>query len=204
MSDTGSMSRAVALAGLLLLNGCDVLAARDLPASDMPASARLALPGDQHRRLEPLIGRWKVEMKVWPRAGALPIVSSHMRAERAWVLGGRYLREELSGTFAGGDSRRVAMLGYNNLDERFELTTVDTFEPGQMWYASHDAQRGSGPILLHGASTEAGMGASPTGRKRDLRFELEVAADHSVQRIYVKYPAEAEFLFVEQRFTREP
>jgi Protein of unknown function (DUF1579) len=172
-----------------------------LAQEPLPASARLAMPGDKHRWLEPLIGRWNVEMLVWPTAGAAPIVSKEMRATREWILGGRYLREELMGKFAGNESNRVGILSYNNLDERFELLTIDTFEPGQMRYASQvpgTSQRFS----VVGESTEAGYGAKPTGRKRELRYEFEIENARNVQRIYVKYPGELEFLFVEQRFTR--
>lgn len=47
MRDTGSMRSAVALAGLVLLNRCAVMAARDLPVSDMPGrmAMGMGLPG---------------------------------------------------------------------------------------------------------------------------------------------------------------
>lgn len=170
-------------------------------AAELPASTRLALPGDRHRWLEPLIGRWDVQMRVWPAPGAAPIESNKLTAVREWILGGRYLREELAGTFAGNPSHRLALLGYNNLEGRFELATVDTFEPGQMWYTSHADGR-PGSISLVGDNTEAGFGPKPTGRKRSLRFDIEIAGDTNVQRIYVRYPGEPEFLFVEQRFTK--
>jgi hypothetical protein len=169
--------------------------------TELPASTRLALPGDKHRWLEPLTGQWNVQMKVWPAPGAAPIESNQLTATREWILGGRYLREELTGTFAGNPSHRVALLGYNNLEGRFELVTVDTFEPGQMWYASH-ADGKPGLISLSGDNTEAGFGAKPTGRKRSLRFDFEIGREANVQRIYVRYPGEPEFLFVEQRFTK--
>jgi hypothetical protein len=171
-------------------------------AASLPASTRLALPGERHRWLEPLVGRWNVEMRVYVGPGQPPLVGKELRARRDWVLGGRYLREELEGVFAGNPSNRVATLGFNNLDERWELATVDTFEPGQMWYASQAIGTPT-RFALHGESTEAGMGPQPTGRKRELRFEFEIVGpDQNVQRIYVKYPAQPEQLFVEQIFTR--
>jgi hypothetical protein len=166
----------------------------------LPASTRLALPGEKHTWLAPLVGIWDVEMRVWPEPGVEPIVSKTLTAKREWILGGRYLREDLEGTFAGNPSNRVALLSFNNLDERFELATIDTFEPGQMWYASH-AIGSSDRITLHGDNVEAGFGQKPTGRKRALRFEFEIKPNTSVQRIFVKYPGEPEFLFVEQTFT---
>lgn len=175
------------------------VAAQD--ASGMPASTRLAMPAERHGWMAPLVGEWKVEMRVYPGPGAQPISASSLTARREMILGGRYLREELTGTFGGAASSRVAILGYNNLDGRFELTTFDTFEPGQMVYLGRDEPT-AGLFSMEGESTEAGMGPTPSGRKRDLRFEFEIAPDRSVERIYVRYPGEAEFLFVEQIFTR--
>jgi hypothetical protein len=168
--------------------------------ADIPAAARLAMPGANHKRLDALVGEWKVEMRVWPASGAQAITSTDLKATRTWVLGKRYLREDLSGTFAGNPSNRVAYFSFNNLEERFELTTIDTFEPGQMWYTSHDAGK-TDRITLHGDNVEAGFGPKATGRKRALRFNIEIAPTRSVQRIFVKYSGEPEFLFVEQIFT---
>jgi hypothetical protein len=195
--------RLYAISSFAALLCCAPLLAQGQPAAtpSLPSSVRLAMPGDKHRWLEPLVGQWQVEMKVWPAAGAAPIVSTDLRARREWILGGRYLREELSGTFAGNASSRIALLGFNNLEERFELTTLDSFEPGQMVYASVGAGQPQRLTLL-GVSTEAGMGPKPTGRKRDLRFDWEIGERANVQRIFVKYPGEPEFLFVEQRFSR--
>ena len=170
-------------------------------ADTLPASARLAMPGEKHKWLEPLVGKWNVEMLVWPAAGAQPITSKEMTATREWTLGGRYLLENLAGNFAGNPANRIATLSFNNLEERFELSTIDTFEPGQMWYRSSTVGNPN-RISMSGENTEAGFGAKPTGRKRDLRFDIEISADRNVQKIYVKYPGEAEYLFVEQRFTR--
>lgn len=162
------------------------------------------MPGDQHRWLEPLVGDWTVEMLVYPGPGATPLVASGLRATRRWILDGRYLREELRGTVFGNAAARDAILGFNRLDGRFELVTVDTFEPGQMSYAGREEPTPS-RFSMHGESTEAGMGAEPTGRRRALRFEIEIrGADENVQRIHVRYPGGPEFLFVEQRFTRAP
>lgn len=189
---------------VLLLTWCFLWSVQPVCAQStdsLPASTRLAMPGEKHRWLEPLIGKWKVEMSVWPAPGAAPIVSKEMTATREWLLGGRYLREELTGRFAGNPSNRIGILSYNNLDERFELLTIDTFEPGQMRYTSQ--QTGTAKkFTLIGESTEAGYAARPTGRKRELRYEFEIDGERNMQRIYVKYPGEPEFLFVEQRFTR--
>lgn len=182
-----------ALVATTLLSGASVLA-----ADELPASARLAMPGENHTMLEPLIGTWNVEMRVYPGQGADPIVSNEMSATREWILGGRYVEENLSGTFAGFPAARLAIIGYNNLETRFELASFDTFEPGFLVY-NGDATDGT--ISVEGVSIEAGFGPEPSGRHRDIRFDIAIEDDRSVQRIFVKYPGEEEFLFVEQIFT---
>jgi hypothetical protein len=190
---------ALAAAGLLALAD----APRAQMADTAPAAARLAMPGEEHRWLEPLIGDWTVEMLVYPGPGAEPIVSNEVTATRRWTLDNRYLREELRGTVFGQPAARDGVLGYNRLDGRFEWVTVDTFEPGQMIYLGRDEASPQG-FSMYGESTEAGMGPEPTGRKRDLRFEFDIEGpDYNVQRIFARFPGQEEFLFVEQRFTRK-
>ncbi|MEM8982991.1 MAG: DUF1579 family protein [Pseudomonadota bacterium] len=167
----------------------------------LPASARLALPAEKHAWLDRLVGEWSVEMRVYPEPGATPIVATNFAATREWRLGGRYLEERLTGTFAGNAAERVMILGYNNLEQRFELASFDTFEPGHMIYQS----RGSvspNRFSLYGESTEAGNYPKPTGRRRDLRFEFSISNDRSEERIFVTYPGKDEYLFVQQIFTR--
>ncbi len=143
--------------------------------------------------------RWSVEKLVFAGPGAEPYVTQGLSASREWVLGGRYVREVLRG---GAEPLREGMIGFNRLDGRFVLVTADAFEPGQMAYYGRDAAT-PGLFSLYGESTEAGMGAEPTGRARGLRFEVEIAGpDANVQRIFVTYPGADEYLFVEQRFTR--
>jgi hypothetical protein len=181
-----------------IMGGYGLAAAR---AEEMPASVRLAAPGPMHEPFKYLAGSWKVSMTVYPGPDLYPVKSDQMEAKRELLLGGRYLREELTGTFAGAPSSRLGILGYNALDERYEFVTFDTFEPGMMPYQGQ--RTAEGVLELMGESTEAGMGAEPTGRKRMLRFEWSISPDESVQKIFSKYPAEPEFLFVEQRYVQQ-
>lgn len=167
------------------------------------ASNRLAAPGPEHAWMTPLAGKWKVDMNVWPGPEAEPFAIPGLTAEREMILGGRYLREVLIG--GDGTPLREATMGYNRLDGRFELVTVDIFEPGQMVYSGREGDKGdTDTVSMYGISTEAGMDPEPTGRKRDLRFDFTIEdTGTNVQRIYVRYPGGQEFLFVEQRFTRQ-
>lgn len=190
------LTRSLAVALSLAAAGSLPVAAQEDGAS---ASERLAMPGEEHAWLEPLVGEWDVEMLVYPSPDVEPFAQPLMTATREWLLDGRYLREQLLG---GEVVLREGTMGFNRLDGRFELTTVDAYEPGQMVYQGRGDETPE-RMSLYGESTEAGMGAEPTGRKRDLRFEFEVLGpDENVERIFVTYPGGEEYLFVEQRFTR--
>ena len=195
--------RAPVMNRLTLVVALALAAAWSAPAAAqenaVSASERLAMPGEEHAWLEPLVGEWTVEMLVYPGPGAEPFPQPPLTATREWLLDGRYLREQLRN---GETVLREGTLGFNRLDGRFELVTVDAYEPGQMVYQGRGDETPA-RMSLYGESTEAGMGAEPTGRRRDLRFEVEIAGpDRNVERIFVTYPGEEEFLFVEQRFTR--
>jgi hypothetical protein len=103
-----------------------------VPSLADTASERLATLGPEHAWMEPLVGRWDVAMRVWPGPEVEPFELPGMTADRMLTLGDRYLREVLVGGY--GVPVREATLGYNRLDGRFELVTVDSFEPGQMVY----------------------------------------------------------------------
>ena len=200
--------RARALAAVLMLAPPFAPAlAQDVPgappAGGETASARLAALGPEHAWMEPLAGKWDVQMLVYPEPGTEPMVAEGLRATREPILEGRYLREELRGEVFGRPAARDGLLGYNRLDDRFEWVTVDTFEPGQMVYAGRSGEAGPEGFSVYGRSNEAGMGAEPTGRARELRFEFAVEGpDRNVQRIFARHPGGEEFLFVEQRFAR--
>lgn len=183
------------IAALLIMTANLAYAAEEPPS----ASARLAAPGPEHLWLAPLVGNWSVEMLVYPGPESPPTEIPGLIAERSWILDGRYLREELR---SNDVIMREATFGFNRLDQRFELVTVDVFEPGQMVYTGRGNDRPSS-LALFGTSVEAGMGEEPTGRHRQLRFTVDIVDDDTnIQRIFVTYPGEAEYLFVEQTFSR--
>lgn len=58
-------------------------------------------------------------------------------------------------------------------------------------------------LALHGISIEAWMAQEPTGRNRDLRLDFAVhRPDTNSQRIHVRDPGGASYLFVEYVFKR--
>ena len=60
-------------------------------------------------------------------APGAPPMSFPGRAEREWVLGGRFLRETVKASMADGtEFEGIGYTGYSNIDHRFETTWMDS------------------------------------------------------------------------------
>ena len=135
----------------------------DDESKQMEALYNLGSPGEFHQRLEPLIGDWDVVMNIYPAAGAKPVTSSGMVSQKRWILGNRQIQEEIvAGTIGGMEHRKLTILGYNNVNGRYEFTTFDNLDTQAMSY--HGSPDATGTIITMTASyTQAAYGGLVTG-----------------------------------------
>lgn len=177
-------------------------------AAPPSATERMVQPSAYHRRLAPLVGAWQVRQTIVPEPGARPLVDSAIVARRA-LIGGQYLEEVMAA--APGAPRpftRVAYLGYNNVNQRWEYVSMDTRFPRMMYEVSDDA----GAVDGRGADTVAlaidafvlpGWGPALTGQSAKQRRLLVLEGpDRVVSRQYWTLPAGREWLAVEYVYTR--
>jgi hypothetical protein len=99
----------------------------------------LRAPGVAHRALEPLVGEWDVEVKVFIPGQPKPDVSRGT-ATRAWVFGGRFLEERLRlRSESLGDYEMRITAGHNNYTGRYEWTLINSTDTATYAYAGeHD------------------------------------------------------------------
>jgi len=83
-------------------------------AAMMQEFMRLAAPGDGHKKLEPLIGKWKTTTKMWTGGPGSQTMESNGASERKWILGGRYILEEHKGQLMGMPHEGFGLTGYDN------------------------------------------------------------------------------------------
>src|SRR5262245_58168034 len=57
-------------------------------------------PGEAHKALEPLAGKWTYKSKFWMKADA-PAEESSGTSESEMIYGGRFLKETVKGTWNG-------------------------------------------------------------------------------------------------------
>ena len=88
-------------------------------------------PGEEHAKLQPLIGKWKTESKFWIDPGKAPEVSRGS-ARNEWILGKRFLKQDYTGKFIGQNFQGGGVLGFDKTKKEYFSTWVDSMGTGVM------------------------------------------------------------------------
>jgi hypothetical protein len=114
----------------------------------------LGKPGEAHHFLAPLVGEWSVVLHMYP-GGGTTVTSEGLKSRKRLILDERQIFEEIyEGTIAGWPHRKVTMLGYNAINQRYEFVTADNFDTQQMTYRGIRDEK-SGIITMTSAYTQA-------------------------------------------------
>ena len=98
--------------------------------AEMDAFMKLAQPGEHHKHLAHLAGKWKTSGQMF-NPGQPPVEMSGTM-EASWILGGRYLQELHSANFMGQAFEGRSLDGYDNMTKEFFSTWIDTMGTGVM------------------------------------------------------------------------
>lgn len=170
--------------------------------NQMTANERFVLPGVNHKRLDPMVGTWQVQQTVRATAYAKPVVYNDIRAHRSWMEGDGVLQEVMEGTSNGKHFTRLALLTYNNIEQKFELASTDTRTPGVMTLQNM-SDDGSNTLTFYQTFTLGGRGRELSGQTVKLRHVLRLEnSDRQVMQQYWTLPATKEFLAIEYLYTR--
>lgn len=177
---------------------------------NQPAMIRNGQPGEMHRRLDALIGRWNVAMTLYIAGGSRekPIIASDLICFREWIAetGNRHLRDITQGTVAGNPYYRLGILSYSTMDKRYEWNTVDALNTNMMTYKG---ARGSaslrGEIVMSGEFTDQGvLGDAYAGKTIRQKTVIKVESfDRHIFELYFTPPGEKERLVARAVYSRE-
>jgi hypothetical protein len=95
----------------------------------MEAWLKVSTPGPEHKRLDVLAGSWTFVMKMWMEPGAAP-TESKGTSECKWLLGGRYLAQEVTGQFMGMPFNGYSLMAYDNAQKKYISVWMDSFGTG--------------------------------------------------------------------------
>jgi hypothetical protein len=155
--------------------------------------------------MQPLVGDWDVIMTGYVGGRILDKpVTYRLRTHREWIADGRYLRDETSGETPTGRYFRMGMLGYSNMDRRFEWVTQDAVNSMMMIYLGQPGSGPSFPATMVGHFTDQGLlGERFAGRRIAQRTVITIVdRDHHTIEIYFTPPGGREVLADRKVYTR--
>src|SRR5262245_41184694 len=117
----------------------------------MEMMAKVATPGEQHKKLEPFVGSFDTKLKMWMDPSKPPEETSG-KTETRWVLGNRYLEQHYDGTFMGQPFSGIGYVGYDNVTKKYQMNWMDTASTGVMsmsgkWDATGKVMTWSGSMV---------------------------------------------------------
>lgn len=156
-------------------------------------------PGEEHKRLEPMVGNFNAVVKMWMKPGDKPTESKGM-ATHTWIMGGRYLKQEFKGEWAGQPFEGLGYVAFDKVRQEYQSIWLDGMMTSIMYSAgTYDAA--SNTVRQSGT-----MSCPMTGDKNKwVRSEMKFkdANNHSYLS-YGKGPDGKEFKAMEVTYTRIP
>lgn len=118
-----------------LVAGCSSTHTKHEPKASMSdgdmqaAWAEYATPGSEHKKLEPMIGafRCNVRMRMSPDQQWTESTGS---ADARWIYDGRFVESNYRGTFNGQPFEGRSLTGYDNAQDRYVQSWSDNFSTG--------------------------------------------------------------------------
>jgi hypothetical protein len=181
--------------------------ARMPPDADDARTAieKLKAPSAETELLQALCGTFAVKSRLWPAAGAEPMVTTAVARRR--MIDGMYLEEVMEPAAAPDPPfNRICYLGFNPLGRRWEYVSLDSRIPVQLMYelsVEPTLGEGSTVTLYLPSFSLPGWGTEVTGESARQRREIALGdPDRQAMRQYWTLPAAPEYLAVEYSYER--
>lgn len=115
------------IASLTLVAVVVVLVSRNVSSQDDAAAfLKAAAPGEAHKKLQSLVGKWDLTVKIPAGPDGKP---SEVKGTIAYksILGGRFIQEEAKTELFGQPFEWVGMYGFDNYKKKFIAVWADNF-----------------------------------------------------------------------------
>jgi hypothetical protein len=156
-----------------------------------------ATPGEGHKVLESRVGNWTIEVKVFEPGETEPTVSTGTSSVK-WIFDGRYLHEEVSGSFMEMPFQGVGTTGYDNLKKKYVGSWIDNMGTGiGRSEGTYDAATKTFTFSFEAPDVMAGKYVK--GRS----IEKMVDADHYSAEMYQPGPDGKEYKSMELHYMRK-
>jgi hypothetical protein len=126
------------------------------PQATMEVYQKLATPGEPHKQLASLAGRWTTKTKEWMEPDKPPMESAGT-CDFKMLLDGRFLQQEFTSEMMGQPFSGVGISAYDNLRKRYVTAWIDTMGTG-IFMMEGTASADGKTITLKGQHDEPGGG----------------------------------------------
>ena len=90
-----------------------------------------ATPGEGHKALQPLVGKWDYTVTWWETPESQPQKSTGT-SEAKWILGGRCLEQTAKGAMMGQEFEGMGIMGYDSMEKEYSGIWIDNMGTGMM------------------------------------------------------------------------
>ena len=163
----------------------------------MAGMAEMSAPGKEHEALKPMAGTFTCTNKFYMAPGQ-PAMESTGTVERKWVLGNRYLSEEVKATMMGMPFEGFGITGYDKLQKQYHSYWIDSFGTGT-WIMTGTADASFKNFTFTGENFDPQVMAKKKGK---TTTEI-VNNDKHVMKMYDTGPDGKEILSFEMTCTRK-
>ena len=136
----------------------------------MVAWKNAGTPGQPHQILKPMVGKWKLSIKMWMDPTQPPTEATGT-AESKLVLGDRFVQTSVSSSFMGEPFNGIATTGYDNVKKKYVGTWVDSMTTAIM--RSEGSASADGKVLTMQAVCSDPM----TGKEKKTRMVTKIESD---------------------------
>ncbi len=120
-------------------------------AAMMEKAKKFTQPGPRHELLARLVGKWNTEVRM--SMGGKTTPPEKGSAEFTWLMEGRWLKSDFSGSMMGMPLQQVMLLGYDNFKQSYVATMVSSMDTA-MNHAEGDATQDGKALILYGTLDE--------------------------------------------------
>jgi hypothetical protein len=185
---------------VLILAICAASLAATEPPVDIGAelekAKRWTAPGANHKELERFLGQWDTETRLMLPTG--PTAPEKGTATYSWLMEGRWVKGESSGSMMGFPIRTFGILGYDNFKMSYVTANVNSFDT-TLTTSEGDMDPSGKAILAYGTLDEYLTGEHDKMVKYVWRF---LSADEMVLEVHDLPIGEKNTQVIEIRFKR--
>ena len=165
-------------------------------AEMMAQAARWTKPGEHHKQLDRLVGKWNTEVRMF--IGGKPSAPEQGTAECTWLMPGRWIQCSSKGQMMGMSMQTHFLMGYDNFKMSYVTTALNSMDTAMLHFEGDMTPDGKS-LVSYGTLDEYMTGEHDKMVKTAWRF---IDADTLVFEVHDLPIGEVDTKVFEIKYTR--